>query len=64
MGNNLESVRLGEDEERGSKCLGVSGGENMATARNMIDLSRVCEHTSRIGPKSVFAHIGTEPRTW
>lgn len=52
--------------EKVSALLG-SGRENRTTARNVIDLSKVCENISRIGTGSVFVHIvyavpGLEPR--
>lgn len=68
MGINLELIRVREDKERESKY--NSGlGRNIATARNEIDLSKLCENTSRMGLDTSLCLLTlctlclTEPRT-
>lgn len=46
----LWSKRVREDKDRGIKDLPWSRWENIATDRNVIDSSKVCENTLRIGP--------------
>lgn len=55
----LWSKRVREDKNRGIKDLPWSDWENMASARNVIDSSKVCENTLRIGPSLCLLTLHT-----